>query len=145
MSEIHAVIFLFFVAVISANFLPSQAELLLFALLAAGDDEPLLLVVAATLGNVIGGLGNYYAGFFIRCFEKKKWFPIKKKYIQKAQRLFDKHGTLTLLLAGVPFVGGPILVAAGMMRIPLWLFLPLVTVGKAVRYLLVWAVYALLR
>lgn len=145
MSEIHAVILLFLVAVISASILPSQAELVLFALLAAGDYDPLLLVCAATLGNVIGSLVNYYVGFSIRHFENKKWFPVKKKYIQKAEKLFAKHGTWTLLLAAVPFIGGPILVTAGIMRIALWIFLPLVTISKAMRYILVWAVYAFWR
>ena len=145
MAEIHALLLLFLVAIASASFFPSQAELVLFALLAMGDYDPLLLVLAATAGNGLGSLANYYAGRYISKVENKRWFPIKPKYLEKPKRLFAKHGTLSLLLAGVPFIGNPITVVAGMMRVNIWLFLSLVTAGKSVRYFLAWAIYALIK
>ncbi len=145
MAEIHALLLLFFVAVASASFFPSQAELVLFALLAVGDYDPLLLVLSATAGNGLGSLGNYYVGRSMTKLEHKHWFPIKPKYLEKPKALFARHGKLTLLLAGVPFIGNPITVVAGMLRVNIWLFLPLVTAGKSVRYWLAWAVYALIK
>lgn len=145
MAELHAMLALFFVAVCSATFLPSQAELALFALLAVGDYDPLLLVLSATAGNALGSVGNYYIGRSVGKLQHKKWFPVRKKYLQKTEKLFRSHGILTLLLAGVPFVGNPITMAAGMLRVHLWLFVPLVTLGKSIRYFMVWALYAWLR
>lgn len=141
MAEIHELIILFFVAVGSATFLPSQAELVLFAFLAAGKEDPLLLVLAATAGNSVGSLGNYYLGRSLSKLEKKPWFPVKKKYLKKPEYLFQKHGALTLLLAGLPFVGNPITITAGALHVRLALFIPLVTASKSVRYIIVWAIY----
>ena len=145
MSELHQLILLFFVALLSASFFPSQAELLLFALLAVGKDDPLTLVLAATAGNTLGSLGNYYVGSSLTRWQHKAWFPLKRKYIEKTRRLFEKHGPWTLLLAGVPFIGNPITVAAGILKIDMGLFIPLVAAGKSVRYWIAWLLYVLVR
>lgn len=142
MAEIHVLVILFFVALASATFIPSQAELVLFALLATGDYRAWVLVAVAVAGNVTGTVGNYYLGRYIRRFENKKWFPVKKKYLLKAEKIFKRHGPVTLLLAWVPFIGDPITIVAGILRVKMWLFLPLVTVSKGLRYAFVWALYA---
>lgn len=145
MAQLHQLILLFIVAVFSASFFPSQAELLLFALLAIGKENPLALVLAATLGNTLGSLGNYYVGSSLLHWQNKPWFPIKKKYIDKTRRLYEKHGNWTLLLAGIPFIGNPITVVAGMMKTNIGLFIVLVAAGKSVRYWLAWAIYSAVR
>lgn len=141
MAEIHVLIILFVVGFTSAGFLPSQAEVVLFAILATGDYRAWLLVLVTTAGNVLGSVGNYYLGKYIRKFEDKKWFPVKEKYLQKAQALFERHGPRTLLLAGIPFIGDPITVAAGMSRVNMWTFLPLVSFSKGCRYTFVWLLF----
>ena len=141
MAEIHVLIILFLVGTVSATFVPSQAEIVLFALLATGDYRGWILVLAATAGNVVGSIGNYYLGKYIRKFEDKKWFPVKKKYLKEAEGIFQKHGPLTLLLAWVPFIGDPITIAAGMVRVKMWIFLPLVSISKGFRYAFVWGLY----
>lgn len=135
-------VILFFVSLASATFIPSQAEIVLFALLATGDYRAWILVGVATAGNVLGSVGNYYLGRYIRKFEDKKWFPVKKKYLRKAEAIFKRHGPATLLLAWVPFIGDPITIVAGILRVKMWLFLPLVTISKGLRYGFVWALYA---
>lgn len=145
MPQLHQLLLLFLVALLSASFFPSQAELLLFTLLAIGQDDPLLLILAATAGNTLGSVGNYYVGRSLTHWQTKPWFPIKQKYIDKTQQLFQKHGAWTLLLAGIPFIGNPVTVAAGILRMNLWLFIPLVAIGKSVRYVLAWIIYAALR
>lgn len=141
MAEIHVLIILFVVGFTSAGFLPSQAEVVLFAILATGDYRGWLLVLVTTAGNVAGSVGNYYLGKYIRQFENKKWFPVKEKYLQKAQLLFEKHGPATLLLAGIPFIGDPITISAGMSRVKMWVFLPLVSFSKGCRYCFVWLLF----
>jgi membrane protein YqaA with SNARE-associated domain len=39
------------------------------------------------------------------------------------------------LLAWIPVIGDPLTLVAGIFRTRLWVFLPLVTIGKAARYL----------
>ncbi|MBQ7909070.1 MAG: DedA family protein [Elusimicrobiaceae bacterium] len=141
MAEIHVLIILFVVGVTSAGFLPSQAEVVLFAVLATGEYRPWLLVLVTTAGNVVGSVGNYYLGKYILKFENKKWFPVKKKYLEKAENLFARHGPATLLLSGIPFIADPITVAAGMSKVKMWVFLPLVSISKACRYAVVWLLF----
>ncbi|MBR3631621.1 MAG: DedA family protein [Elusimicrobiaceae bacterium] len=145
MAQLHELIILFFVAVFSASVLPSQAELVLFAFLAIGKESALLLIVAATAGNTLGSLANYYLGRSILHWQDRKWFPFKPKYMRKPRALFEKHGHITLLLAGVPFIGNPITVTAGMLQVPLCIFIPLVAAGKGLRYILVWLIYVGMR
>lgn len=142
MSEIHVYLLLFGVAWLSATVLPSQAEILLFALLAGERWNAQTLVLAAAAGSTAGSVANYYAGKYITRFENKKWFPVKREYLLKAKNLLEKHGTAALCLTWAPFIGDPLTVAAGMARIPMKWFLPLVAVGKTLRYAAVWALYA---
>lgn len=142
MAEIHVLIILFLVGITSATFLPSQAEIVLFTLLATDDYRPWLLVLTATTGNVAGSIGNYYLGKYIHRVENKKWFPVKQKYLNKAENIFKRHGPATLLLAWLPFLGDAITITAGMLRIKMHLFIPLVFISKGFRYLLVWGLFA---
>lgn len=141
MAELHVLIFLFFVALISATVIPAQAELVLFALLATGEYDEWLLVGAACAGNVLGTSVNWWIGRYINRFQKARWFPVKKKYLKKAERLFQKHGKITLLLAGIPFIGDPITIVAGMLKVNFWFFLPVAGFAKCLRYIFVWAIY----
>jgi membrane protein YqaA with SNARE-associated domain len=43
----------------------------------------------------------------------------------------------SLLLSWVPFVGDPLTLVAGILRENFWVFLLLVTIGKAARYFVV--------
>jgi len=43
----------------------------------------------------------------------------------------------SLLFAWVPFIGDPLTFAAGVLRVNFWLFLLLVSIGKAGRYAVV--------
>ena len=49
-------------------------------------------------------------------------------------RLYERWGAWSLLLAWVPFIGDPLTVAAGALRLRLAMFVPLVAAGKAARY-----------
>lgn len=140
MAEIHVLIILFFVAVESATIVPPQTDVLLLALFAAGQYRAWLLLAAAVAGSVLGGVINYYAGRYIGVLEKKKWFPVKQKYLDKAARIFERHGKLTLLLAGMPVIGDAVTLCAGMLRVNLCLFVLMAALSRAVRYGFLWAV-----
>ncbi len=142
MAEIHVLIILFFVAVESATIVPPQTDVLLLALFAAGQYRAWLLLAAAVAGSVLGGVINYYAGRYIGVLEKKKWFPVKQKYLDKAARIFERHGKLTLLLAGMPVIGDAVTLCAGMLRVNLCLFVLMAALSRAVRYGFLWAVCA---
>ena len=70
----------------------------------------------------------------------RKWFPVKPAALARAQDWYQRYGRWTLLLSWVPIVGDPLTVAAGIMRERLVIFVALVTVAKAGRYLVVAAI-----
>lgn len=141
MPELHILIFLFFLSIISASIIPAQAELVCFAFLASGKYTPWLLITAACAGTVIGTGINWVLGRYLTHFQDKKWFPVKPEYLHKAEVLFSRHGKITLLLAGVPLIGDPITIAAGAAKTRFSYFISLAAPAKCCRFLIVWLIY----
>ncbi|MEO2039132.1 MAG: YqaA family protein [Martelella sp.] len=133
---------LFAIAFVAATILPAQSEAALVGLLVLGKQSPVLLIVAATIGNVLGSALNWALGRGIERFRQRQWFPVSEKALDKATRWYHRWGRWSLLLSWAPIVGDALTMAAGVLREPLWSFLILVTIAKAGRYILV-AVIAL--
>ena len=125
---------LFLAALIAATLLPAQSEAVLVALLLDGGD-PVLLVAVATAGNVLGSLVNWWLGLQVQRFQGRRWFPVSPARLERAQAWYRRYGRWSLLLSWAPVIGDPITLAAGVMREPLRVFLPLVFIAKAMRYI----------
>ncbi|MGJ8626711.1 MAG: YqaA family protein [Sulfitobacter sp.] len=130
-----AYISLFASALIAATILPMQSEAVLVGLLVAGDHSVTLLLVVATIGNVLGSIINWTLGRFALRFKDRRWFPASDQQLARAQDWYQHYGRWSLLGSWVPIVGDPLTVVAGILREPLWSFLILVTLAKAARYL----------
>ncbi len=141
LQELHILFFLGGLSILSATAVPAQASLVMFALMATGKYTAWKLLAVACAGTVLGVAINWGLGHYLSLFETKSWFPIKKEYLQKAQELFAKHGRITLLLAGVPGIGDPVMLIAGASKINFWLFLSVAAPAKCVRFVLLWLIY----
>ncbi len=139
--ELHILIFLFCLSVISASIIPAQAELVTFAFLVSGKYTPWLLILAACAGTVLGTSLNWFLGRYLSQFEEKRWFPVKKMYIEKARALFDKHGKVTLALAGIPLIGDPITIVAGAAKVDFGFYMLVAGLAKCARFGIVWLIY----
>ncbi len=129
-----ALLGLFSVAFLAATIFPAQSELVLSGLLLGTDIHPVVLVVTASVGNVLGSVVNWWLGRKAETFKDRRWFPVKPDALEKAQAFYKRYGRWTLLLSWVPFIGDPLTVAAGLMRERLGVFLALVTLAKVGRY-----------
>lgn len=127
---------LFISAFLAATILPLSSELVLSALLLAGQ-EPVALVLAATAGNVLGSLTNYALGLWAARPVMQKWLRMSDESYERAELRFRKYGLLSLCFAWVPIIGDPLTVIAGAMRVPISGFLLLVTAGKFARYVVI--------
>jgi len=127
---------LFVAAFIAATILPLSSEVVLSALLLNGL-SPAVLVVIATVGNVLGSLTNYALGYWASKGATKKWLKISEEELVRAEQRFSKYGMLSLCLAWVPVIGDPLTVIAGVLRIRLLWFVILVTAGKLMRYIFI--------
>ena len=124
---------LFISAFLAATILPLSSELVLSSLLLSGL-SPAWLITVATFGNVLGSLANYALGYWGRSHILEKWLRMTEADYSRAERRFQKYGLFSLLFAWVPIIGDPLTAIAGVLRIPLQWFLPLVTLGKLLRY-----------
>lgn len=89
----------------------------------------------ATLGNVLGSVGNWLLGRYIEHFRHKRWFPVQQDKLKLAQQTYHRYGRWLLLLSWAPIIGDPLTVIAGTLREPFWSFLMIVLGAKAGRYL----------
>ncbi|MBA4790787.1 MAG: DedA family protein [Rhizobiales bacterium] len=124
---------LFLAALAAATILPLQSEAVLVGLLLA-DHSPWLLIVVASLGNVLGSVINWVLGRGIERFRHRRWFPMGDTALERAQRWYQRYGRWSLLASWMPVIGDPLTLVAGIMREPLPVFLALVTVAKVGRY-----------
>lgn len=131
---------LFAVAFVAATILPAQSEAALVGLLVVGKQSPVLLVIVATTGNVLGSVTNWLLGRWVEHFRQRRWFPVGERSLDRATGWYRRWGRWSLLLSWAPFVGDALTVAAGVLREPFWSFLLLVTIAKAGRYIVLAAI-----
>jgi len=128
---------LFVISFLAATILPLSSELTLAGLIATSSYDNLLLLIVASLGNILGSAVNWILGFYSRNLSKKRWFPFKDKQIENSSKWFNKFGKWSLLFAWVPIIGDPLTLVAGLLRVKFVEFLILVTIGKISRYLII--------
>jgi uncharacterized membrane protein YdjX (TVP38/TMEM64 family) len=105
----------------------------LTAFIGGGIFNPLAVGVITAVGAGIGELTGYLAGFGGRAV------VVEDKRIQKMESWMQKYGIWTLLvLAAVP---NPLFdlagIVAGATKVPVWKFLVVVWLGKAVKFLII--------
>ena len=123
---------LFGSALLSSTLFPGGSEALLLYRLHQGAD-PLVSVLTATAGNVLGSLITYGMGRFGRQAIRTR-SENTDRHIARAESWFKRFGRPSLLLAWLPVVGDPLCLVAGVLRVSVPVFLLLVTVGKLARY-----------
>ena len=132
---------LFIISFLAATILPFSSELTLAGLVATSSYDNSLLLIIASLGNVLGSVVNWILGFYSRNLSTKRWFPFKDEQIERSSKWFNKFGRWSLLFAWVPIIGDPLTLAAGLFRIRFIEFLVLVTIGKVSRYIIVFYLF----
>ena len=134
----HGLLGLFIVCFLAATILPFSSELVLAAM-ANGDASFASLLIAASLGNWLGGMSSYALGWFGRSRSLEQWI---ERSPEKRGRWFawtQRQGHWVALLCWLPVVGDLIAIALGLSRskvIPVAAFM---LIGKAIRYVVVLA------
>jgi membrane protein YqaA with SNARE-associated domain len=128
---------LFAAAFTAATILPAQSEAVLAGLLATGSFSPAMLILVASIGNILGSTVNWVLGLGIERFRDRPWFPVRPAALDRATGWYHRYGRWSLLLSWMPIIGDPLTVVAGVLREPLWSFVAIVAVAKVARYLAV--------
>jgi membrane protein DedA with SNARE-associated domain len=95
------------------------------------------VILAGTLGSVLGAVPLYYLGRTIGDERLKgfadrhgRWLTVSREDLDKAQQWFDRHGRMAVLLCRlVPGVRSLISIPAGIEGMPLAPFLLFTTIG----------------
>jgi len=127
---------LFVASFLGASIVPLSSEPILMALIAAGAD-PIISLIVATTGNWLGGMSSYLIG------RAGKWHWIERCFHTPHAKVLAWRGRITRfgpLLAAfswVPFAGDAASLALGFFRAPIWPTAIWMLVGRFSRYLLV--------
>jgi membrane protein YqaA with SNARE-associated domain len=129
----YAYLYMFWMGFLAATVLPIASEWLVIALVAKGAD-PLLVLTSATFGNYAGACTTYLIGIFGSDFAIKRVLKISDESRGRAERLYEKYGSLSLLLSWVPIVGDPLCLIGGLLKVNFIKYSILVFIGKLARY-----------
>lgn len=123
---------LFSSSFIAATIFPGGSEALLATLVVKTPTELSLLVWVATVGNVLGAATTFGLG----ALAHRRQTKLEQKY-QKAVAWCQKYGYWSLLLSWLPVVGDALCFCAGWLKLPVFLSMLLIFIGKLLRYYLV--------
>lgn len=124
---------IFVVAFVSATLLPMGSEPAVFGFVKLNPEQFWLAIAAATVGNTLGGVVDYWLGYGAH------------EAVAKGKRTrylgwFERFGPKALFFSWLPVVGDPLCMVGGLLNIRFSLFLLLAGTGKLLRYaLLAWA------
>lgn len=125
---------LLLVSFLAATLLPLSSEAALVGAIKAGA-APLACLLAASVGNVAACLSNYALGAWARARSQER---LQRSRVGRAAlRWLEQLGLWALLLSWLPVIGDPITVAAGVGRVSLRCFVPVVAVLRVARYALI--------
>lgn len=126
---------MFVTAFVAGSFFPFSSEAVMTGLLAAGLD-PWGLIIYGTIGNVAGGMFNYFVGRMGKMEWIERYLHVKQKDLDRASRFMAGKGAWVGFFAFVPILGSAITIVLGLMRanIPISLFS--IAIGKFLRYII---------
>jgi membrane protein YqaA with SNARE-associated domain len=140
MDAVAAYAGLFAAAFLAATLIPAQSEAVLVGLLALNHHPALALLAVASAGNVLGSCVNYAAGRFLAQSARLQRL-VNPSRRDRAEKWYRRYGKWSLLASWVPLIGDPLTMVAGMLRESFLVFLVLVTIAKAGRYLALFALH----
>lgn len=132
----HGYLALFLLSFLASTLVPLGSEWLLVALLINGHD-PATTVAVATVGNMLGAYTTFWIGSYGGPFLVGRVLRISDEARQRAERLYARYGSWSLLFSWVPVVGDPLCLIGGILRVHFLKFTLLVFSGKLARYALV--------
>jgi membrane protein YqaA with SNARE-associated domain len=124
---------LFTVSFLAATVLPLGSEWLLVLMISQGFSSS-EAVIAASIGNYLGSCTTYMIGLYGSGYIIQKILRIDATQLGRAEKLYEKYGSWSLVLSWFPVVGDPLCLVAGVFKVHWLRFSLLVFLGKFSRY-----------
>lgn len=131
---------IFLAAFIASTLFPAPSELIILVAFEHNFNVYLVILIA-TIGNVIGSLTNYYIGYFSSSQRLMTKFKINTNKIEYWTKMSDKYGYWLGLLAWVPIIGDPLIAIVGFLRVKIVPLTGMIVIGKLSRYIIVTVIY----
>ncbi|NRA13364.1 MAG: DedA family protein [Crocinitomicaceae bacterium] len=131
---------LFLATFFAATIVPFPSEVTVIGAYSAGMSVAPVLIIA-TLGNLLGGLTNYFIGYYSHSDYIIKRFKLNEKRIDKWEIRFGKWGAYLGLISWVPIVGDPMVAVLGFFRVKFISLAIMMLIGKFARYLVLTWIY----
>ena len=123
----------FIASFLAATILPFSSEVVLTGVMLAGSSYwPCM--IAATIGNFLGGMTCYWLGTAGKIEWIKKYLKMNIDKLLKIQNWLKGKGAWVAFFTFLPFIGDFIAVAAGLLRANIWITALSMFLGKAIRY-----------
>ena len=127
---------MFLSALIAGTVVPFSSEAVLVALISMGLN-PIGCILAATVGNMIGGMTCYWLGSLGNMLWIEKYFGVNKKKLERAERFVKGRGAWMAFFMFIPFLGEAIGVVLGLMHANAWITAIAMFLGKSTRYIVI--------
>lgn len=128
---------LFLGSFMASTIMPFSSDALLIGALLSGGDT-LIVLLAATLGNFLGGLTTYYIGYLGRWEWIERYFRVSREKLERQGDAIKKYGALIALSSWLPIVGDIITLALGFYRVNFITSSIYMFIGRALRFV-IWA------
>lgn len=125
---------MFIMAFLAATVIPFSSDAVFVGMLAMGYDMWILLL-AASLGNTLGGYTSFFLGKLGKWEWLEKYAKVKRAKVESWRTKISNYGSVLALLTWLPFIGDVIAVALGFFRLKFWQVAIFMAIGKTLRYL----------
>ena len=119
---------------IAGSVVPLSSEAIVVACVGPLHLNPWWCLLAATIGNVAGGMTCYWMGTLGNMEWIERYAHVKKEKLERAERFIQGRGAWLGFFAFIPVLGSAITVALGYMRSHMPTVLLSMTIGKILRY-----------
>lgn len=127
---------LFVLSFLAATIIPMSSEGLLAAML-LNDFNPIILLITASAGNILGGITSYGLGYIGNWTIIEKYLKTKKEKVIKYENKIKHYGAFIAFLTWLPFVGDILAIGLGFFRVSIIKTIIFMTIGKSLRYAII--------
>ena len=133
---------LFLQSFLAATIIPFSSEAVLTGMI-LNDYDATYCLIAASLGNWLGGMSSYGLGYLGKIEWIEKYFRVKHSTILKWEDKVNRFGSYFALLCWLPLIGDVIAIALGLFKTKVMSTSIYMFIGKFLRYLFLIYVFTL--
>lgn len=134
--EEYGILGLFLATFASSTILPLPSEAVVATFIAL-KYNPYLILIVASVGNVLGSVTTYALGYFGLTKVLERFSKIDNTKVRYFRQKSHQHGDLLSFLSFLPFFGDIFTLALGLAKYNVYRCIFFIALGKTLRYALI--------